>query len=150
MPAVRNNRNKKILDNNKVGTVVPSSMKFEHGATIHFNIKVVRGDDGKKRIFCSNIPMKKLKELNLSEKYRQRWKIESFFKDLKHSFLPKTTSKNYRYRYFLFRLSCCFYNMWVLMRLWLHKKHYPKSAIKDFTAKNFMDILKNYMKIDFG
>jgi len=47
--------------------------------------------------------------------------IETGYRIKKHSFLPKTTSKDYRIRLFYFLFSILLYNMWILsdVLVWL-------------------------------
>ena len=53
--------------------------------------------------------------------YSKRWGIETSFRVKKHSYRPKTTSKNYVIRLFYFLLSVLLYNLWILadVLLWL-------------------------------
>jgi hypothetical protein len=57
----------------------------------------------------------------LFDLYGMRWGIETSYRVKKHSFLPKTTSKNYQIRLFYFMLSVLLYNLWILadILIWL-------------------------------
>jgi putative transposase len=46
--------------------------------------------------------------------YGKRWGIETSYRVKKHSYLPKTTSKNYLIRLFYFMFSVLLYNLWIL------------------------------------
>ena len=66
------------------------------------------------------IPLKKgIVKMNML--YGKRWGIETSYKVKKHSFLPKTTSKNYLIRIFYFLFSVLLYNLWLLadILIWL-------------------------------
>ena len=64
-------------------------------------------------------------DVNLTERlfllYRKRWGIETSYRVKKHSYLPKTTSKNYLVRLFYFMFSVLLYNLWILadILIWL-------------------------------
>ena len=49
----------------------------------------------------------------LAEEYRKRWGIETGYR-IKKSFLPRTTSKDYRIRLFYFLYAVLLYNLWIL------------------------------------
>jgi putative transposase len=53
--------------------------------------------------------------------YSKRWGIETSYRVKKHSYLPKTTSKNYLVRLFYFMFSVLLYNLWILadILIWL-------------------------------
>ena len=57
----------------------------------------------------------------LFDLYGKRWGIETSYRVKKHSYLPKTTSKNYYIRLFYFMFSILLYNLWILadVLLWL-------------------------------
>jgi putative transposase len=93
-----------------------------------FNLVVVEeeNDDGEivKRAFATNMSFDE-NDVNLAERlfylYGKRWGIETSYRMKKHSFLPKTTSKNYLIRLFYFMFSVLLYNLWILadILLWL-------------------------------
>jgi len=82
--------------------------------------------DGKKvkRVFATNEEYDE-KDVDLLERlfdiYGKRWGIETSYRVKKHSYLPKTTSKNYYIRLFYFMFSILLYNLWILadVLLWL-------------------------------
>lgn len=82
--------------------------------------------DGKKvkRVFATNEnydPNDVALLERLFDKYGKRWGIETSYRVKKHSYLPKTTSKNYYIRLFYFMFSVLLYNLWILadVLLWL-------------------------------
>jgi len=58
---------------------------------------------------------------NLFDLYGKRWGVETSYRVKKHSYLPKTTSKNYFIRLFYFMFAVLLYNLWILadILLWL-------------------------------
>jgi IS4 transposase len=79
-----------------------------------------------KRVFATNIKFSCEGDVNLAEllgrMYSKRWGIETSYRVKKHSFLGKTTSKNYVVRLFYFMFSVLLYNLWILadILIWLH------------------------------
>ena len=77
-----------------------------------------------KRAFATNEEYNE-NDVNLAERlfllYGKRWGIETSYRVKKHSFLPKTTSKNYLIRLFYFMFSVLLYNLWILadILIWL-------------------------------
>jgi IS4 transposase len=60
-------------------------------------VVIVEDDDGNKRAFATNEQFNE-NDVDLATRlfllYGKRWGIETSYKVKKHSFLPKTTSKN--------------------------------------------------------
>jgi len=83
-------------------------------------------DNGKKekRAFATNEQFNE-NDVSLAERlfllYGKRWGIETSYRVKKHSYLPKTTSKNYLIRLFYFMFSVLLYNLWILadILIWL-------------------------------
>jgi putative transposase len=95
---------------------------------VTFNLVIVEEEleNGKieKRAFATNEEYNE-NDLNLAERlfdlYGRRWGIETSYRVKKHSYLPKTTSKNYLIRLFYFMFSVLLYNLWILadILIWL-------------------------------
>lgn len=93
-----------------------------------FNLVIVEEElkDGtkEKRAFATNEVYNE-NDVNLAERlfdlYGRRWGIETSYRVKKHSYLPKTTSKNYLIRLFYFMFSVLLYNLWILadILIWL-------------------------------
>lgn len=70
-----------------------------------------------KRAFATNEEYNE-NDVNLAERlfdlYGRRWGVETSYRVKKHSYLPKTTSKNYLIRLFYFMFSALLYNLWIL------------------------------------
>jgi len=113
MPCTANERIKKILE------IVPSPtiIKDYEMKNALFNVVVVTDEDGVKRAFATNIDFNE-NDVGLAERlfnlYSKRWGIETSYRVKKHSFRPKTTSKNYFIRLFYFMFSVLLYNLWLL------------------------------------
>lgn len=95
---------------------------------VTFNLVIVEeeGEGGKKekRAFATNETFEE-NDVSLAERlfllYGRRWGIETSYRVKKHSYLPKTTSKNYLIRLFYFMFSVLLYNLWILadILIWL-------------------------------
>jgi len=113
MPCTANNRIKKILEIVPIPTVIKD---YEMKNTL-FNVIVVEDMFNNKRAFATNIEFNE-NDVGLSERlfnlYGKRWGIETSYRVKKHSFRPKTTSKNYFIRLFYFLFSALMYNLWLL------------------------------------
>lgn len=113
MPCTANERIKKILE------VMPSPtvIKDYEMKNTRFNVIIVNDELGVKRAFATNIDFNE-NDVDLAERlfylYSKRWGIETSYRVKKHSFRPKTTSKNYFIRLFYFMFSVLLYNLWLL------------------------------------
>jgi len=91
---------------------------------ITFNLVIVEDENGDKRAFATNEEYNE-NDVNLAERlfllYGKRWGVETSYRIKKHSYLPKTTSKNYFIRLFYFMFSVLLYNLWILadILIWL-------------------------------
>lgn len=117
MPCTSNPRIKELMRIMPAPSVVRDYQMT--GAT--FNVVIVK--DGKiKLAFASNEDWNE-NDLNLSKRltmlYGKRWGIETSYRVKKHSFRPKTTSKNYFVRLFYFLFSVLLYNLWILLDIFL-------------------------------
>lgn len=114
MPCTANERIKKVLEVVPSPTVVKD---YEMKNTL-FNVVVVNDEFGVKRAFATNIDFNE-NDVGLSERlfhlYSKRWSIETSYRVKKHSFRPRTTSKNYFIRLFYFLFSALLYNLWILI-----------------------------------
>jgi IS4 transposase len=109
-------------------TPAPCVIKGFEMKDITFNLVVVEEEDNNgmmvKRAFATNEVYEE-NDVNLTERlfflYGKRWGIESSYRVKKHSYLPKTTSKNYLIRLFYFMFSVLLYNLWILadILIWL-------------------------------
>jgi hypothetical protein len=113
MPCTANERIKKILE----FTPSPTVIKDYEMKNSRFNIAIVDDEFGIKRAFSTNIDFNE-NDIGLAERlfnlYSKRWGIETSYRVKKHSFRPKTTSKNYFIRLFYFMFSVLLYNLWLL------------------------------------
>ncbi|HWR27431.1 MAG TPA: transposase [Candidatus Thermoplasmatota archaeon] len=113
MPCTVNERIKRILE------VVPSPtvIKDYEMKKTTFNVIVISDEFHIKRAFATNIDFNE-NDVGLAERlfnlYSKRWTIETSYRVKKHSFRPKTTSKNYFIRLFYFLFSALMYNLWLL------------------------------------
>jgi len=109
-------------------TPAPCVIKDFEMKDITFNLVIVEEKDNNgiivKRAFATNEVYNE-NDVNLTKRlfflYGKRWGIESSYRVKKHSYLPKTTSKNYFIRLFYFMFSVLLYNLWILadILIWL-------------------------------
>jgi hypothetical protein len=109
-------------------TFAPSIITDFEMKDVTFNLVIVEeeGENGKKekRAFATNETFME-NDVSLAERlfllYGKRWGIETSYRVKKHSYLPKTTSKNYLIRLFYFMFSVLLYNLWILadILIWL-------------------------------
>ncbi len=116
---------------------------------VTFNLVILEEElnDGNKvkRAFATNEEYSE-NDVNLAERlfdlYGKRGGVETSYKVKKHSYLPKTTSKNYKIRLFYFMFSVLIYNLWILadILIWLALfGHVKKDHL--ITSKYFGTIL---------
>ncbi|MFH1101666.1 MAG: hypothetical protein V1726_06500 [Methanobacteriota archaeon] len=109
-------------------TPAPSVITGFEMKDVTFNLVIVEEEenDGEivKRAFATNETFDE-NDVGLTERlfllYGKRWGIETSYRVKKHSYLPKTTSKNYQIRLFYFMFSVLLYNLWILadILIWL-------------------------------
>jgi len=109
-------------------TPAPSIITDFEMKDVTFNLVIVEDEDNNgemvKRAFATNEEYNE-NDVNLADRlfdlYGKRWGIETSYRVKKHSYLPKTTSKNYLIRLFYFMFSVLLYNLWILadILIWL-------------------------------
>jgi putative transposase len=113
IPMVGNIRARNTIKNNPA----PSMVLDYPMKNSRFNIAIVKDEQGVDRAFATNIKFNE-NDIGFSEYifklYGKRWGVETTYRVLKHTFWPKTTSKNYFIRLFYFLMSCLLYNLWIL------------------------------------
>ena len=124
MPCTQYPTVKKVLEVAPAPTIIKG---FEM-KDVTFNLVIVEeeNDEGEmvKRAFATNEEYNE-NDVNLAERlfnlYDRRWGIESSYCVEKHSYLPKTKSKNYQIRLFYFMFAVLLYNLWILadILIWL-------------------------------
>ena len=65
-------------------------------------------------VFTTNLRVGPDEAETVCRRYSRRWQIESEYKSIKHDFLAKTSSKDYRVRLFYFVFAVLLYNIWRL------------------------------------
>lgn len=70
-------------------------------------------------VFTTNVNVGPEEAEVFCRKYRSRWQIESEYKSIKHEFLAKTSSRDYRARLFYFVFAALLHNIWWLTDLLL-------------------------------
>jgi len=65
-------------------------------------------------VFATNLRVGPEEAETVCRRYSRRWQIENEYKSIKHDFLAKTSSKDYRVRLFHFVFAVLLYNIWRL------------------------------------
>jgi len=65
-------------------------------------------------VFATNLRVSPGEAETFCRRYSRRWQIENEYKSIKHDFLAKTSSKDYRVRLFYFAFAVLLYNIWRL------------------------------------
>lgn len=121
IPCTENSRIKRFLE----VMPAPSVINDYEMETSFFNLVILKDEEGNKRSFATNEEYDD-NDVNLTERifllYGRRWGVETSYRVKKHSFLPKTASKNYMIRLFYFLFSVLLYNLWILadILIWLY------------------------------
>jgi len=68
-------------------------------------------------VFATNLRVSPGEAETFYRRYSRRWQIENEYKIIKHDFLAKTSSKDYRVRLFYFVFAVLLYNIWRLTEL---------------------------------
>jgi putative transposase len=146
MPAIKNSKIKKMAQQFHAPHFCEYTMGTKSKNTT-LNLAFIEDPNNfdDKRIFATNLPLEKLKDLDLSKIYRKRWGIETGYR-MRNVFRARTTSKNYKIRLFLFMLSVCLYNLWVLTKLSIRITYFINEKNSIITAKNFASNLDELLK----
>jgi len=141
IPCIKNPDVKTILKNPTPFVVNDCIMKGE----LHYNMAAItrKNRKGEDQIYAyaTNIPLDENnmdKEAHwIDEEYDRRWGIEVSYRTKKHSYLPNTTSKDYRIRLFYFFFSVLLYNMWTLSNVLIFIEIYGEVGLKPIITANF-------------
>jgi hypothetical protein len=103
--------------------------------------------DGKYAVFVTNEDRVEPAEIrSIVNEYSRRWDIENQYKSIK-SFMPKTSSTDYRLRLCNFALSTLIYNLWrltdYLIKVALDE---PIRSPPEITAKTFVRALGDFLR----
>ena len=103
--------------------------------------------DGKYAVFVTNQDRVEPAEIrSVVNRYSRRWDIENQYKSIK-SFMPKTSSTDYRLRFCNFALSTLIYNLWrltdYLIKVALDE---PIRSPPVITAKTFVRALGDFLR----
>lgn len=126
MPAVKNKRIARLAESNDSPTILDYKMGVIRGHKdnpkfknpINFKLVIVEDENEEKRVFATNLNVREENAKDLFNLYDKRWGIETSYR-VKGDFRPRTTSKNYAIRLFLFLFSVCLYNLWVLASVFI-------------------------------
>ena len=65
-------------------------------------------------VFATNLRVGPAEAEAFCQRYSRRWQIESEYNSIKNDFLAKTSSKDYRVRFFYFVFAVLLHNIWRL------------------------------------
>lgn len=140
MPATRTSGIKKRLEEADGKEIQEYELNGNEKAK--FNLALRKGKDGELKAFATNCGRLEILAYDLFELYGRRWDIETGYRVQKNKFLPKTTSKNYNVRLFLFLFSELLYNSWMLINVRISLELYGEiRQEKKVTAKKFIHCL---------
>lgn len=115
------------------------------------NLYLVDDKQGIKRSFITNFDLAPCLVFKLYGWYSKRWGIETSYRQCDQDFKPRTTIKNYCIRLFYFLFSCCLYNLWILVNIYVSLKIHGRIAEKPIiTAKMFVLMLYRVQEEYFG
>jgi len=152
MPAQRYYSIKKTIDL----TIPPRVWPNRSIGNVKFNLLVFEKKDDKtgklkKLAYATNLHFES-GDVRLAERvlslYSKRWGIETSYRVEKQNYMGKTTSKNYKIRFFYFLFSVLLYNLWILADIFVWLRVYGKVGEKHLLrSKHFSDL---FMSADDG
>lgn len=143
--AVQHGPIKRIIEEHDAPSVVSHEI-----AGVKTKVVLREDSEGKTRAFITNEPNLFAFAADMFLHYGRRWDIETGFDDVKNKFLPRTTSKNYKVRYFYFLFANLVYNTWTLVNVvvMLHLDGELRDE-KIVTGKKFLQALFDAI-VDYG
>lgn len=135
MPAVKNSRIKRLVEEHKAPTILEYRMVGSY-----FKLVIVKDDKNLKTVFATNLDVNEGDAHRLFDLYGKRWGIETSYR-VKNLFRAKTTSKRYVIRLFYFSFSVCLYNLWILANIFVGVIFSETSQKLSITAKVFGTLL---------
>nr|WP_284014887.1 transposase [Halobaculum sp. DT92] len=94
--------------------VEPASVHVEAGSHPMRFLYVPSTSGEATTVFATNLRVRPDEAETFCRRYSRRWQIENEYKSIKHDFLAKTSSKDYRVRLFYFVFAVLLYNIWRL------------------------------------
>jgi len=161
MPAIQNKRIMRLVNEFDSPKVIEYKMgvlrgmrrksKFREDSS-YFKLVIVRSNKNpeKKVVFATNIDSINEKNAQAEcDNYGKRWGIETSYR-CKTGFRVKTTSKSYVIRLFYFLFSVCFYNLWILVNIFVEAILENNGKKLTITAKIFGTLLYSAVPLDPG
>lgn len=103
-----------MREDNQAVAVESASVHVEAGShSMRFLYVPSMSGDGT-TVFATNLLVGPGEAETFCRRYRRRWQIENEYKSIKNDFLAKTSSKDYRVRFFYFVFAVLLYNIWRL------------------------------------
>mgnify|MGYP000224074212 CR=1 FL=1 len=118
IPKRINNTEQEVIetmdDDEQEVAVESASVSVEAGShSMRFMYVPATKGDGT-AVFATNLKIGPDEAEMFCRRYSRRWQIENEYKSIKHDFLAKTSSKDYRVRLFYFVFAVLLYNIWRL------------------------------------
>jgi len=116
IPKRINNTEREVIetmdDDEQEVAVESASVTVEAGSrSMRFLYVPATNGDGT-AVFATNLTVGPDEAETFCRRYSRRWQIENGYKSIKHDFLAKTSSKDYRVRLFYFVFAVLLYNIW--------------------------------------
>lgn len=148
MPAVETTPIQKIIEDADGEDFQRYTTRGKETST--FNLVLREGKNGDLKPFATNCNQMEVLAYDLFDLYGRRWDIETGYRVQKNKFLPKTTSKNYNIRLFLFLFSELLYNCWMLVNVRISLKKYGEiKPEKEISTGEFIAAVFHAF-IDYG
>jgi hypothetical protein len=104
----------KMEEDDKEVAVESASVHVEQGSHAMQFLYVPSTKTDGTTVFATNARVTPVEAEAFCRRYSSRWQIENEYKSIKHDFLAKTSSKDYRVRLFYFVFAVLLYNIWRL------------------------------------
>jgi putative transposase len=149
MPKIKSDTVKQWMDKAE-GAKAYTVNGFKIGDNTKVNLVFVDDEDGVKRVFVTNMRIGTTIAHKLCYLYKQRWGIETAYRQMDKDFKPRTTTTNFNLRLLYFLFTVALYNFWILINIVVSIRLYGHIKEKPIiTAKLFMETLLT-LKKDVG
>jgi IS4 transposase len=140
MPATRTSKIRTIIEEADGEKIQEYQLNGSEKAK--FNLVLRESNGGELKTFATNFGKLEIPTHDLFDLCGRRWNIETGYRVQKNKFLPKTTSKNYNVRLFLFLFLELLLNYWMLVNVRISLELYGEiQEDKEITAEKFIHCL---------
>jgi len=139
MPGVKNERVKRLIGEGVRYAQIDMKSTIYRKYRTRIRLLFRKASDGRIVCFATNFKQQQVYGIDLFSLYSRRWNIETGFRVIKHEFMAKTTSTQYRIRMFMFMFSLLLYNIWVIVNAMLNRMLYGRQeGLRLISSKLFM------------